>query len=180
MNFNITENSKDLNSILTMAIRNKFYIDHLWLVIRGDIYPVLIKQWKEERRNKREIEVASFIYKRGLLNPKFGYKWFVLRDEDKIVGFIAMSYRVDLSNDCCFLEYMLLDEAYRGKKLSHQLMSSFFDWCKENGKNQIKVQFEINDERLNYLYSQHGFKREFLENGDEKIIGGYVNWYKHL
>jgi GNAT superfamily N-acetyltransferase len=180
MNFNITEEYQDLNSILTMAIRHKFYIDHLWLVIKGDIYPSLIKQWKAEGIPLTEIVFRTLMYKKELLNPKFGYKWFVLRDEDKIVGFIAISYRVDLSNDKCFLEYMLLDEAYRGKKLSHQLMNSFFDWCKENGKNQIKVQFEINDERLNYLYSQHGFKREFLENGDEKIIGGYVNWYKHL
>jgi GNAT superfamily N-acetyltransferase len=180
MNFAITTEPQHLKDILTMSIRNDFYIDHIWLVITGKIYPAQIKKWEREGRSPAWIAGTTEAYMENLLNPLFGYKWFVfMNEENKVVGFVASSYRVDLENGKCFLEYMLIDEAYRGKGHSHQILNSFFEWCKTNNINQIKIQFEPEIQQLKHLYAKHGFKKMILERGDDRP-SKYENWYKLL
>jgi GNAT superfamily N-acetyltransferase len=176
MNFNITTDKNQLKEIVALCIRNDFYKEDLWFITYKQLYPPMVKADKEKGV---VIELKLMVSISLLLNPKFCYKYFVLtNDTNKVIGFIVITHRADIFNGSCFLEYLLIDEAYQGKGLSNKLFNEFFDWCKENNRTQIKIQFEPTD-KLKYLYAKQGFKKVIIEEGDE-IESKHENWYKFM
>ena len=168
----------DAKDILTLAIRNDFYKEHLWLIFTGEIYPAELKKWREEGASETNIQWNKAMWIQQLSPDKYKNLFFVLRDQNnKPIGFINASHRKDLDNGKCFLEYMLIDEKYRGNGASADLLNLFFTWCEKVGRTKIKVQFKTEDKRLNYIYSKYGFKKMNLEEGDNDD-DEWQNWYR--
>jgi GNAT superfamily N-acetyltransferase len=175
MNFAITTDKNQLKEVVALTIRNDFYKEDLWFINYKTLYPPMVKKDKEKGIDVRLKQIISM----GMfLNPKFEYKYFVLtNDNNKVIGFILISH-YHIFNGSCFLEYLLIDEPYQGKGLSYKMFNEFFDWCKENNRTQIKIQFEPTD-KLKYLYTKQGFKKVIIEEGDE-IESKHENWYKFI
>jgi RimJ/RimL family protein N-acetyltransferase len=182
MNLTNTNDKQQLKEILALSIRNQFYTDQIWFLITGKLHPKVETMLKQSITTNN-FEIAQYIqqYMMTISNPKIKYEWFVFTDEDdKIIGFVSYSRRIDLENGKCFLEYMLIDKNYRGKGYSNIMLEKFFDWCRENNISKIKIQFEANIPQLVHLYSKYGFRKIILEIADTEYNGNYENWYKFL
>ena len=177
MNFAITTDKNQLKEIVALCIRYNFYIENIWFIINNALYPPTIKAIKAMGNTDNTIRILERESRAMLLNPKFAIRYFVLTDNNKVIGFIIISNQV-VVNGACFLEYILIDDAYKGMGLSSTMFNEFFGWCEENNIRQIKIQFEPTD-KLKYLYTKQGFKKLNLEVGDE-IKGIHENWYKFI
>lgn len=176
MNFAITTDKKQLKEILTMSLRNNFYPDLLWLDITGTPYPPMIKRWKEAGHTDSRIKTFVSDMLDDMKNPLFNNDYFTFKNEEgRLIGFLTCSYLIKNTGKC-MLEYLLVDKEYRGNGYSHQILNSFYEWCKERKYYQIKIQFEPTEQHI-HLYTKHGFKHIILEK-DDLHSKYYVNWYK--
>ena len=114
-------------------------------------------------------------------SDKFAFNFRILIVEGKVVGFTTMDWRKDNKDGKCMFEFLLVDEAERGKGYGKLLIEDVINWCKEVDKCYIKVQFETRDEKLKIIYGKYDFKHypeEEPKDYQQGLMVGITNWYK--
>ena len=78
-------------------------------------------------------------------------------DNDNIVGFCTIAEKDELSDDYCyspFIGFMFVDERWRGKRISEQMINCGCDYAIELGYQEV---FIMSGEKG--LYEKYGFKK---------------------
>jgi predicted GNAT family N-acyltransferase len=97
--------------------------------------------------------------------------------EGNVIGFCFWDYPKTAGKGCCF-EFLLVDEAERGKKYGNMLMDDFLAWTDANGRTEIKIQFD-NTRMLRKFYTKYGFK-DCGDVEDEDADCPLNVWYRGL
>ncbi|HLC69588.1 MAG TPA: GNAT family N-acetyltransferase [Patescibacteria group bacterium] len=90
---------------------------------------------------------------------------FVLRDNDKEIG---SAYLYILKNDYHeepfgFLEYLVVDEAYRGQGLGGEIIKEMIEEAKKQGCYKLVGTSRHGRDKLHKWYEELGFKNYGLE-----------------
>ena len=99
-------------------------------------------------------------YDSDLEDPKKHYidkggMFFVLKDDEKIIGTVAI---VNKGNKVAELKRLYVDKEYQGKGFGSKLLDTAIAYCKEKGFT--KLEFETNKKftKAHLLYQKRGFK----------------------
>ena len=99
---------------------------------------------------------------------------FTAKKDDKIVGAIAgATFFSEI-----YIDELVVDKRYRGKKIGAQLIKSVEEFYKNSGFNNINTC--TNEFQAPKFYEKCGFKLEFVrENGDNPKMNKYF-YVKHF
>jgi ribosomal protein S18 acetylase RimI-like enzyme len=81
---------------------------------------------------------------------------FQLKDDDKIVGFVAVTDE----KDCVVIDTIHVEKRRRGEGIGSQLIQEVINYASQSGKNiagEFKPEEIINSERVLNFYKKHGF-----------------------
>lgn len=88
---------------------------------------------------------------------------FAAVENDKVVGFAAFlqecvadvkESEADIEKMNAWLDFLFVDEAYRGQKISTKLIEKIFEYCKRNHFNKLYLLTESHEA----MYQKYGFK----------------------
>ncbi len=88
---------------------------------------------------------------------------FAAVENDEVVGFAAFlqecvadvkESEADIEKMNAWLDFLFVDEAYRGQKISTKLIEKIFEYCKRNHFNKLYLLTESHEA----MYQKYGFK----------------------
>lgn len=88
---------------------------------------------------------------------------FAAVENDEVVGFAAFlqecvadvkESEADIEKMNAWLDFLFVDEAYRGQKISTKLIEKIFEYCKLNHFNKLYLITEFHEE----MYQKYGFR----------------------
>lgn len=88
---------------------------------------------------------------------------FAAVENDEVVGFAAIlqecvadvkESNVDIDKMNAWLDFLFIDEAYRGQKISTKLIEKIVEYCKRNHFNRLYLLTESHEA----MYQKYGFK----------------------
>jgi len=173
--------------IIRLAIKYNFYVEKVWYFVKGFVYPPAMKKFLDEERvfnPDRRAKLKQHIEKDYA--EQLGIQFFknyvrVGMVGDRVVGFSVFGHRANKSYPKMGLEFVLIDDAERGKGYGKQMVENVIEWGNINKKPEIKIQFDLNDKALEAFYSKLGFAyHPEVEPNDYKcsLEGGYMTWYR--
>lgn len=92
---------------------------------------------------------------------KKGYQYFLVKDKNDIIGFIAF---YDRSKDL-YLSKLYLYKNHRGKGYSRQILNFILDIAKKHGLNAIELNVNKYNDAV-FIYEKLGFIRIRAEKND--------------
>lgn len=173
--------------IINLAIRNNFYVADIWFVLYKFVYPPKMKEYLGDARKGSRIYNEIFIkntqaWFNGFKFDKMEYNWFVLKINNKPVGFWLSCWRKDRDNQFSCLEFLLVDKNERRKGYGKMLLENYFAFAEANNRDKcIVIQFDKTKDHLKDFYSQYGFVRDEEEEKKEtdwKITDDVIWWYR--
>ncbi len=131
----------------------------------NDIYGIIDRSLGGEKFKMNEAEIKE--YMNDIENNVF-----IIRDNQKIEGVVFANIYGNKSNNTksLFIRGLAVDEKYRGKGYSKNLMRRAFEWGMENGAISSMLWVEKYNKVAISLYEKFGYKAY----GDEEIILNYV------
>jgi GNAT superfamily N-acetyltransferase len=164
---------KHTNAVIALAMRNNFYVEQVWNMLLRKLSPRVAQQLLKEGYTKEEL---AEVEKRSFAKyDNFNWEFRLLMKEDKVIGFSFWDFPKKAGKGCC-LEFLLVDEAERGKGHGKSLMDEYDRWTIANGRTNNKIQF-IPTPKLMAFYTAYGFRDcGVVERGD--IGSDVVCWYR--
>lgn len=172
-------NKQHAYAVVKLSLTHNFYIDPIWNMVLRKLSPPLTNKlrlagWSQERIEREETnQFAKY--------DDYNWEFRLLIKDETVIGFTFWDYpKTSKTGRGCCLEFLLVDEAERGKKYGKLLMDDFIAWADAN-RPEIKIQFEIKDRMLVQIYTKYGFKydKEHAEPSDAgQVEMGLANWYR--
>lgn len=82
-------------------------------------------------------------------------KWYIYELENKIIGFI----NIDLIYDKAEIEYIYVENRYRGQKIATELLKKAEKELKKLSVENITLEVNVNNKVAINFYEKKGFKR---------------------
>jgi ribosomal protein S18 acetylase RimI-like enzyme len=89
------------------------------------------------------------------------FRFFIYEIEDRIVGYIATSYRITqkamIYNKRGYIADTVVDQKFRGKGIGNSLFEKAQQWFEEQGADHIELQVSLKNEGAMNFWENQGF-----------------------